>query len=107
MSTRKQLTRGVRSRHAAVALMATGGLVAGAGLAGLGPIGAQASSHREAPLISGLPQYDTTDVYAFRSPERADTVTLHREEGYSFLVAPALLLLSIALALGERRRRTP
>jgi hypothetical protein len=56
--------------------MASGGLVAGAGLAGLGPLGAQASSHREAPLISGLPQYDTTDVYAFRSPERTGTVTL-------------------------------
>ncbi len=38
--------------------------------------------------------------------QRADTVTLHREEGYSFLVAPALLLLAIAMALGERRRRT-
>jgi hypothetical protein len=56
--------------------MATGGLVAGVGLAGLGPIGAQASSHREAPLIAGLPQYDTTDLYAFRSPERTDSVTL-------------------------------
>lgn len=38
--------------------------------------------------------------------QRADTVTLHREEGYPFLVAPALLLLAIAMALGERRRRT-
>jgi Ca-activated chloride channel homolog len=38
--------------------------------------------------------------------QRADTVTLHREEGYPFLVAPGLLLLSLALALGERRRRT-
>ena len=28
----------------------------------------QASSHREAPLISGDPQADNTDVYAFRSP---------------------------------------
>jgi hypothetical protein len=56
--------------------MASGGLMAGVGLAGLGPVGAQASSHREAPLIAGLPQYDTTDVYAFRSPERTNTVTL-------------------------------
>ncbi len=38
--------------------------------------------------------------------QRADTVTLHREEGYPFLVAPGLLLLAIAMALGERRRRT-
>ncbi|HET6561700.1 MAG TPA: DUF4331 domain-containing protein [Marmoricola sp.] len=63
-------------RRKAVAVMAAGGLIAGAGLAGLGPVGAQASSHREAPLIAGMPQYDTTDVYAFRSPERAHTVTL-------------------------------
>ncbi|MBI1875125.1 MAG: DUF4331 domain-containing protein [Acidobacteria bacterium] len=36
----------------------------------------RASSHREAPLISGDPQVDTTDVYAFVSPDRPDTVTL-------------------------------
>ena len=76
MKTRKQLARGPGSRRTAVALMVSGGLVAGAGLAALGPFGAQASSHREAPLISGLPQYDTTDLYAFRSPERTDSVTL-------------------------------
>jgi hypothetical protein len=35
-----------------------------------------ASSHREAPLISGDPQADNTDVYAFRSPDRPGTVTL-------------------------------
>jgi len=35
-----------------------------------------ASSHREAPLISGDPLADNTDVYAFVSPERPDTVTL-------------------------------
>lgn len=45
-------------------------------MAGIGPSGAQASSHREAPLIAGAPQYDTTDVYAFRSPERQNTVSL-------------------------------
>jgi Ca-activated chloride channel family protein len=38
--------------------------------------------------------------------QRADTVTLDREEGYPFLVAPALLLLALSLALGERRRTT-
>jgi hypothetical protein len=31
-------------------------------------------------------------------------VTLDREEGYPFLVGPALLLLALSLALGERRR---
>lgn len=64
-----------RSR-AAWAMLATGGLLAVSGLAGLGPSGAGASSHREAPLISGAPQYDNTDVYAFVSPEKPSTVTL-------------------------------
>ncbi len=36
----------------------------------------QASSHREAPLISNDAQADTTDVYAFVSPDRQDSVTL-------------------------------
>lgn len=36
----------------------------------------RASSHREAPLVSGDPQADTTDVYAFVSPDKPDTVTL-------------------------------
>ena len=36
----------------------------------------RASSHREAPLISNDPQADTTDVYAFVSPDAPDTVTL-------------------------------
>jgi Domain of unknown function (DUF4331) len=35
-----------------------------------------ASSHREAPLISGDPLADNTDVYAFVSPDAQDTVTL-------------------------------
>jgi len=35
-----------------------------------------ASSHREAPLISNDPQADTTDVYAFVSPDDPNTVTL-------------------------------
>jgi hypothetical protein len=32
----------------------------------------QASSHREAPLISADPLADNTDVYAFVSPNRPD-----------------------------------
>jgi hypothetical protein len=36
----------------------------------------QASSHREAPLISQDPLADNTDVYAFVSPERPDRVVL-------------------------------
>ncbi|HEX9963232.1 MAG TPA: DUF4331 domain-containing protein [Pyrinomonadaceae bacterium] len=36
----------------------------------------QASSHREAPLIALDQSADNTDVYAFVSPDRANTVTL-------------------------------
>ncbi|MEL6252320.1 MAG: DUF4331 domain-containing protein [Bacteroidota bacterium] len=36
----------------------------------------QASSHREAPLIANDPLADNTDVYAFRSPDDPNTVTL-------------------------------
>ncbi len=63
-------------RQGAIALACTGGLLTAVGLAGLGPMTATASSHREAPLISGTPQYDGTDLYAFRSPEKKNTVTL-------------------------------
>jgi Ca-activated chloride channel family protein len=37
--------------------------------------------------------------------QREDTVDIKREEGFHFLVIPALLLLTIALALPDRRRR--
>ena len=37
---------------------------------------AGASSHREAPAIALDPQVDATDLYAFVSPDRPDTVTL-------------------------------
>ncbi|MFP5041270.1 DUF4331 domain-containing protein [Parasediminibacterium sp. JCM 36343] len=39
-------------------------------------IAANASSHREAPLIANDPLADNTDVYAFRSPDDTSTVTL-------------------------------
>ncbi|MGW2470174.1 DUF4331 domain-containing protein [Streptomyces bauhiniae] len=55
--------------------LAAGGLVA-AGVATLEPGAAFASSHREAPLISGTPQYDNTDLYAFVSPDKPDTTTI-------------------------------
>lgn len=57
------------------ALAATAALIA-AGSTNLAPHRVTASSHREAPLISGQPQYDNTDVYAFVSPDRPDTTTL-------------------------------
>jgi hypothetical protein len=56
---------------AATALVVGGGL-----LAGLAPLASRASSHREAPLTAADPQIDNTDVYAFVSPDRPDTVTL-------------------------------
>ncbi|MET7285666.1 DUF4331 domain-containing protein [Streptomyces sp. NPDC005573] len=55
--------------------LAAGGLAA-AGATALGPEAAYASSHREAPLISGTPQYDNTDLYAFVSPDKPDTTTI-------------------------------
>ncbi|MEF3116108.1 DUF4331 domain-containing protein [Streptomyces chrestomyceticus] len=69
----------LRSRRT-VAVLACGSL-ATAGIAGAaaGPLSlrsAQASSHREAPQISGQPEYDTTDVYAYQSPDKPDTTTL-------------------------------
>ena len=39
-------------------------------VASVGPPGASASSHREAPLIADDPAADNTDVYAFVSPDR-------------------------------------
>jgi len=43
---------------------------------GPGPHVASASSHREAPLIATDPTADNTDLYAFVSPDRPDTVTI-------------------------------
>jgi hypothetical protein len=47
-----------------------------AAFTGTGPQGASASSHREAPVISDDPAADNTDVYAFVSPNRPDSVTI-------------------------------
>src|SRR3982751_3938177 len=43
---------------------------------GPAPEGAAASSHREAPLIADDPTADNTDLYAFRSPDKPDTLTI-------------------------------
>ena len=51
------------------------------------PPPAAASSHAEAPLISQDPRADNTDVYAFVSPDRPDTVTMIAN--YIPLEAPA------------------
>ncbi len=39
-------------------------------------LGANASSHREAPLISNDPLADNTDLYVFRSPENPNKITI-------------------------------
>ena len=36
----------------------------------------EASSHREAPMIANDPLADNTDLYAFRSPDNPNTVTI-------------------------------
>src|SRR5215218_7075176 len=55
---------------AAVSLVVSGSsTLLGAGVS-------EASSHREAPLVGGDPRADNTDVYAFVSPDKSDTVTL-------------------------------
>jgi len=42
----------------------------------LGCMLAHASSHREAPLIANDPLADNTDLYAFRSPDNPNTITI-------------------------------
>src|SRR5690348_7114928 len=42
----------------------------------LGALPSEASSHREAPLISQDPVADNADLYAFVSPDKPDTVTI-------------------------------
>ena len=60
----------------AVALVAAAAAVLAAAVAGPEPRAGVASSHREAPLISEDPSADLTDLYAFRSPDRPNTVTI-------------------------------
>jgi len=59
---------------AAFVALLTAGVVFGAVKLGAGT--GTASSHREAPLISEDPTADNTDLYAFRSPDRPDSVTI-------------------------------
>lgn len=57
-------TKRILSFLAALALVLTSSLTA------------LASSHREAPLISNDPLADNTDLYAFRSPDDPNTITI-------------------------------
>jgi hypothetical protein len=59
-----------------LAAAATAALFTALASQGGSPSAATASSHREAPLISEDPSADNTDTYAFRSPDRPDTVTI-------------------------------
>ncbi|AXG76391.1 DUF4331 domain-containing protein [Streptomyces paludis] len=79
MTTDTRNERAWRARKS-IAMLACGALAAGGltsvGVAALAPGTANASSHREAPLISGQPQLDNTDVYAFVSPDSPNTTTI-------------------------------
>lgn len=59
----------------AISMMALALVVLGAVTLGFNAI-ASGASHREAPLVSKDPSIDSTDVYAFVSPDQPNTVTL-------------------------------
>ncbi|MFD9124551.1 DUF4331 domain-containing protein [Kitasatospora sp. NPDC059571] len=65
-----------RAVERALACLGALSLAAAGSVAGLAPGTSAASSHREAPLTSGDPKADNTDLYAFTSPDNPDTVTL-------------------------------
>ncbi|HLT35035.1 MAG TPA: VWA domain-containing protein [Enhygromyxa sp.] len=43
-------------------------------------------------------------VEGLAAAQRESSIEIHREEGFTFFVVPAIVLLSLALALGDRRR---
>jgi len=61
---------------ALVFLVASGATLLALSVGRLAPSSSSASSHREAPLISEDPTADNTDLYAFRSPDRPNTLTI-------------------------------
>jgi uncharacterized protein DUF4331 len=63
-------------RIALAFLIAAGATVAALLVGRLAPSSGNASSHREAPLISEDPAADNTDLYAFRSPDKPNTLTI-------------------------------
>src|SRR4051812_27460208 len=60
----------------AAGLAITAALGVGLTAKSLQPKQAKASSHAEAPLISKDPEADNTDLYAFVSPDKPNTVTI-------------------------------
>lgn len=63
------------SRQRMLMAVGVGGVLLAVVLIGSVPTIGDASSHREAPLIADDPPLDNTDLYAFVSPDRPDTVT--------------------------------
>lgn len=61
---------------AVVAILAIALAAVAAAVVGSGPSAGTASSHREAPLISEDPSADNTDLFAFRSLDAADKLTI-------------------------------
>jgi Domain of unknown function (DUF4331) len=59
-----------------LALALAGALIGLLIIVGPGAQVAKASSHREAPLIANDPTADNTDLYAFVSPDKPNTVTI-------------------------------
>ncbi len=68
------MKRGITLLALIVGVGATAAAAAFTGV--IGPSTAAASSHREAPLIGDDPAADNTDVYAFVSPDKPNTVTI-------------------------------
>jgi hypothetical protein len=66
----------MRSLRRSLSIILTPVVLLATFLVGSGPSGVEASSHREAPLIASDPDADNTDVYAFVSPDRPDSVTI-------------------------------
>src|SRR5947207_15901679 len=66
----------MRKHWAFILLAVVGAVLTALFVARLGPGSSNASSHREAPLISEDPTADNTDLYAFRSPDKPNTLTI-------------------------------
>jgi hypothetical protein len=66
----------MRMRALIVGVLAVAAVTTAALLRAAAPDDGTASSHREAPLIAEDPTADTTDLYAFRSPDKPDTLTI-------------------------------